>query len=55
MTDTYTCPTCGAVSYNPKDAQERYCGRCSAYEVDKWAAEYRRLLKQIPDTTKKEN
>lgn len=24
----FTCPFCGAVSHNPNDARERYCGRC---------------------------
>ena len=24
----FTCPRCGAVSYNPKDRREGYCGRC---------------------------
>ena len=26
-----TCPTCEAVSYNPKDIQFGYCGRCHAF------------------------
>jgi len=25
---SYTCPRCGAISYNPVDIRERYCGRC---------------------------
>ena len=27
----FTCPVCGAVSYNPNDAAERYCGRCRRF------------------------
>jgi uncharacterized C2H2 Zn-finger protein len=27
----FTCPRCGAVSHNPNDARERYCGRCHAF------------------------
>lgn len=30
----YTCPRCGAVSYNLNDARERYCGRCHLFESD---------------------
>lgn len=25
---THTCPHCGAVSHNPNDVANRYCGRC---------------------------
>jgi hypothetical protein len=28
---TFTCPDCGAVSHNPNDAREGYCGRCHAW------------------------
>lgn len=28
---TYTCPHCGAVSYNLGDIVNRYCGRCHRY------------------------
>lgn len=24
----FACPRCGAVSYNPNDIKEGYCGRC---------------------------
>lgn len=27
----YQCPFCGAVSYHPKDIEERYCGRCHQF------------------------
>jgi len=27
----YECPRCGAVSYNPRDAAERYCVRCHEF------------------------
>ena len=30
---SYTCPRCGAVSHNPNDERERYCGRCKTFEV----------------------
>lgn len=25
---SFTCPVCGATSYNPNDVAEGYCGRC---------------------------
>lgn len=25
---SFTCPRCGAKSFNPNDIRERYCGRC---------------------------
>ncbi len=28
---TFTCPQCGAISYNPNDAQHGYCGACHAF------------------------
>lgn len=28
---SYTCPRCGATSYNPNDLRERYCGRCHLF------------------------
>jgi ribosomal protein L37E len=28
---TFTCPKCGAVSYNPNDVKERYCGACHEF------------------------
>ncbi len=28
----YTCPHCGAKSYNLEDAKNRYCGRCDKVE-----------------------
>jgi hypothetical protein len=31
---TFTCPICGAVSHNPNDARERYCGRCHRFVDD---------------------
>jgi predicted RNA-binding Zn-ribbon protein involved in translation (DUF1610 family) len=27
----FTCPSCGAVSHNPRDAAEGYCGRCHQF------------------------
>jgi hypothetical protein len=27
----YVCPRCGARSYHPRDAAERYCGRCHLF------------------------
>lgn len=34
MTNPFTCPFCGAVSHNPRDAEERYCGRCHVFVDD---------------------
>lgn len=34
MTDehpSFTCPDCGAVSYNANDIREQYCGRCHTF------------------------
>jgi protein-arginine kinase activator protein McsA len=28
MTPSFTCPSCGRVSYNLNDIRERYCGAC---------------------------
>lgn len=25
---SWTCPHCGAKSYNPEDVEKHYCGRC---------------------------
>jgi predicted RNA-binding Zn-ribbon protein involved in translation (DUF1610 family) len=30
----FRCPRCGAVSYNPHDKAEGYCGRCHAFVDD---------------------
>ena len=32
--DSYTCPSCKAVSYNPHDKIEKYCGKCHKFEDD---------------------
>jgi hypothetical protein len=31
---TFTCPHCGAVSANPTDFREGYCGRCHRWTDD---------------------
>lgn len=28
---SFTCPLCGAESFNPNDEREKYCGRCHAF------------------------
>ena len=28
----YRCPRCAAVSFNPNDIRERYCGACHQFE-----------------------
>ena len=30
----FVCPFCRAVSYNPNDIRERYCGRCHVFVDD---------------------
>jgi hypothetical protein len=30
----FECPVCGAVSHNPNDAREEYCGACHRFAVD---------------------
>lgn len=37
---SFTCPRCGAESFNPNDIRERYCGHCHAF-VDDPPASYR--------------
>jgi hypothetical protein len=34
MADPFTCPFCGAVSHNPNDLDQRYCGRCHVFVDD---------------------
>jgi hypothetical protein len=41
---SFTCPRCGAVSYNANDIRERYCGRCHVFVDDEARAV--ELLKQ---------
>jgi ribosomal protein L37E len=31
---SYTCPRCGRVSYNPNDREHRYCSICKSFEED---------------------
>jgi hypothetical protein len=31
---SFACPRCGAVSYNPNDVLERYCGACHVFVDD---------------------
>ena len=31
---SFKCPICGAISYNPNDARERYCVRCHRFVDD---------------------
>jgi ribosomal protein S27AE len=28
----YRCPRCGAISFNPHDREQKYCGRCHQFE-----------------------
>jgi ribosomal protein S27AE len=35
---SFTCPRCGATSYNPSDIKHRYCGRCHMFVDDAVAA-----------------
>ena len=30
----FVCPICGAVSHNPNDARNRYCGACRVFPDD---------------------
>jgi hypothetical protein len=34
MPPSFTCPCCGAVSYNLNDIANGYCGRCHWYTGD---------------------
>lgn len=33
-TPSFTCPDCGARSYNRNDVREQYCGRCHDWTGD---------------------
>lgn len=33
-TPSYTCPHCGAVSYNKNDIEQQYCGACHMFAYD---------------------
>jgi hypothetical protein len=48
MTDQphFTCPDCGATSYNPNDIREGYCGRCHRW-TGVASAEERDILKRL--------
>ena len=37
----YTCPRCGRVSYNPHDAEHRFCGACHQFEDGRPEFRYR--------------
>lgn len=41
---SYTCPHCQAVSHNPNDAIQLFCGRCKRYGIE--SPEYREGLAQ---------
>lgn len=32
--EPFTCPRCGAVSHNPHDLEQGYCGRCRWWTAD---------------------
>ena len=34
MTESFTCPECGEVSYNPNDIENGYCGVCHWWTGD---------------------
>jgi hypothetical protein len=34
VTELFVCPHCGAKSWNPNDARERYCIRCHRFVDD---------------------
>lgn len=39
------CGTCGRISHNPTDVQQRYCGHCQQFHEDKlWGVFDRGLL-----------
>jgi ribosomal protein S27AE len=39
--EAFTCPLCGAVSYNSNDVRERYCGRCHRFVDDAYEQGHR--------------
>lgn len=44
---SFTCPCCGAVSYNPNDIAQRFCGRCHDWTGDP-ALAARHLARDCP-------
>ena len=34
MSSYYTCALCGAISHNPEDSAQQYCGRCQRFTTD---------------------
>lgn len=44
LPESITCPRCGAISFNPTDIREGYCGACHDWtarptltvEIDEW-------------------
>jgi hypothetical protein len=47
---SFTCPCCGAVSYNPNDIAQRFCGRCHDWTGDPELAA-RHLARHCPHRT----
>lgn len=47
-TGPFTCPFCGAVSHNPNDALNRYCGRCHVFVDDEEACYLAILERRLP-------
>lgn len=43
---SFTCPRCGAVSYNPHDISYRYCGRCHVFVDDVGSKRCTKALKR---------
>ena len=62
MSAPFVCPLCGAVSQNPNDAANRYCGRCHVFADDAAEADVlldatakKRGLRGLEDITSEPN
>ena len=44
---SFTCPRCGAVSYNLNDIANSYCGRCHAFVDDEAGARLDAIAKKL--------
>jgi hypothetical protein len=49
----FVCPRCGAISHNPHDAAERYCGRCHVFVDDETSLNFLALALDALDACRK--
>lgn len=52
---SFKCPICGAISYNPNDARERYCVRCHRFVDDPATPDLLTRTKADPNRSRRED